>query len=167
MSTISKSSDLKPVSLSVNNITYVKMMRKDEAQAFEERQKLIGVIVPEVKSSFDSLIEKLDSAYINLNVPKTLVTRFISNEKMLYEDFIKPGIEARIGSICKEHINRDSIDIEKVENAAFYLKDRLKTKIKDIENGIGNSEIGFRDVAFLSYETLRKSLAEILEIKTF
>ncbi len=163
----SKSSDFELVSLSVNNKTYTKMMRRGEAQAYRERQKLVGEVVPEVKAKFDSLIEKLDSVFADFGVPKTVGSRLIGNEKRMYDEFIKPGIEARIGSICKEYIDENGFGTEKADNEAFRLKDRLNACIEESSNAIGNGKIGFHDTAILAYEKLEKSLAEILEIKAY
>ena len=163
----SKSKDFESVSISVNNKTYTKMMRRDEALAYKERQRLIGEVVPGIWSSFSSLIERLDAAFANLGVPKSLAVKLIGNEKIMYNDFVKPGVEARIGAICREHITESGVDIEKAENEAKGLKDMIDACIEETKNSIGDGRIGFHDTAVLSYEKLKKSIAEILGIKTY
>jgi hypothetical protein len=165
MGETSKNKDFESVSLSVNNKIYTKIMRSDEALAYRERQKLIGEVVPEVKNRFDGLIAKLGQAFVNLDIPKTLAARLIGNEKKMYEDFVRPGLEARIGIICRSYINEHGTYVEKAENEVFELKDRLDLVIEETKKSIGDGKIGFHSTVLLSYETLKESMAEILKIK--
>ena len=167
MTKTSKSKGFESVSISVNNKTYTKMMRRDEALAYRERQKLISETVPRIGSRFDGLIEELETAYANLYVPKTLAERLIGNEKTLYDNFVKPSIEAKIWAICREHITESSADIEKAENEANDLGDRIEVCIEQTKNSIRGGRAGFYDTTMLSYEKLKKSIAEVLGIWTY
>ena len=162
-----KSNDIEPVSFIVNNRVYTRMMHTDEALTYKEKQRLVGKVAPEVCGKFEGLIEELGTAYANLGVPTIIKERFIGNQKALYEDFVKPNIDAKLWEICRTHIKQDSANMEKTENEANELKERIGASIDETKKRIEGGKMGFHNTAIVSYEKLKKSIAEILGISIY
>ncbi len=130
-----KDSEFEVVKITINNRTYSKIMRKEEADIYKFNASIRDSIMPAIKKSFDSLVEKLSLVFERLNVPKVLSERLLDNERHLYSDFIKPETENRLWTICKKNVNTKGI----AEARAKELSLRVSKCIEDKKSALESS----------------------------